>query len=242
MGNALQRNAKVYTPTVIDALSTLEKDLGGRQVIVGFLSLAPLTPDLAYILGILGDPAHGGKSLAECCAHGNILPGQLLTEIEKAAHLRGRVISSQIISSALPAVVRDVMMKAAPYEGTCNGECRGTGSVTPEPTKENPNPSPEPCETCQGTGRLVYQPKLEHQELALEMGRMLPKGQGLTINNANIAPAGGGGGGLGGALEKLTQLTDKLLYGDEADRPAYEQTEMRAPAAEGEVIDAQDQE
>lgn len=219
MGNALQRNARVFTPTVVGELKRLEEDLGGRQRLVGFLALAPLTPDLAYILGMLGDPAHDQKSLAEICATGNILPGQLLAEIEKAALLRGRVISAQAISHRLPAVVADVMMKAAPYEGTC-GECLGTGSHTPEPTQAIPNPSPGPCETCNGTGKLIYQPKLEHQELALEMGRMLPKGGGIMIQQNNTS-SGGQGGGLGsGALEKLTQLTDKLLYDEAPDAPA----------------------
>ena len=219
MGNALARNAQVFTPTVVSELETLERDLGGRQTIVGFLALAPLTPDLAYILGLLGDPAHGRKSLAEICAYGNILPGQLLAEIEKAAHLRGRVLSAQVVSQRLPAVVADVMRKAAPYEGAC-GECLGTGSITPDPTPEVPNPSHGPCEVCKGTGKLCYEPQLRHQELALEMGRMLPKSSGLQIIQNNTNTSGGSGGGLGsGALERLTQLTDKLLYGDEALAP-----------------------
>lgn len=220
MGNALQRNAKVFTPTVISELSTLEKDLGGRQQLVGFLALAPLTPDLAYILGLLGDPAHQHKTLAEICALGNILPGQLLVEIEKAALLRGRVISAQAISHRLPAVVADVMLKAAPYEGACS-ECLGTGSITPDPTPEKPNPTHEPCETCNGTGKLVYQPNLRHQELALEMGRMLPKGGGILIQQNNQSSSGQGSGLGSGALERLTQLTDKLLY----DAPAGESIE-----------------
>lgn len=216
MGNALQRNSKVFTPTVVSELETLEEQLGGRQQIVGFLALAPLTPDLAYILGMLGDPQHARKTLAEICAHGNILPGQLLAEIERAAHLKGRVLSAQVISQRLPTVVADVMMKAAPYEGAC-GECLGTGSITPDPTPDNPNPTHNPCETCNGTGKLIYQPNLRHQELALEMGRVLPKSSGLQIiqNNQNQSSSGGGGGLGSGALEKLTQLTDKLLYGEE---------------------------
>lgn len=229
MGNALERRKDVFTPTVVTQLSTLEKDLGGRSVLVGYLALAPLTPDLAYILGLLGDPAHARLSLAEICAKGNILPGQLLTEIEKAAHLRGRVIGAQIISQRLPAVVADVMKRAAPYEDPCT-ECRGTGTITPEPTQATPNPAPTACEVCLGTGQLTYQPQLRHQELALEMGRMLPKSSGLQIiqNNNN---QGGAGNGLGaGALERLTQLTDKLLYGEEAG----------APPIDAEVSDAED--
>jgi hypothetical protein len=229
---ALTRPTKVFTPTVVEELTTLEHDLGGRRRLVGYLSLAPLTPDLAYILGLLGDPDHARWTLAEICAKGNILPGQLLQEIERAAHLRGRVLSAQVVAARLPAVVADVMKKAAPYEGAC-GDCAGTGTLTPDPTPQVPNPGPGPCETCRGTGQLLYQPRLEHQELALDMGRMLPKGQGLIIQQNNQNSSGQGGGGLGvGALEKLTQLTDKLLYGDEAHAPAAE-AELVEPEGEG---------
>jgi hypothetical protein len=211
----LEKAAKTFTPSVVTELTALEKQLGGRQVLVGYLALAPLTPDLKFILGLLGDPAHAHLSLAAICAKGNILPGQLLAEIEKAAHLRGRVLSAQVVAQRLPAVVADVMMKAAPYEGACT-DCLGTGRITPDPTTAVPNPLHGPCSTCNGTGRLQYQPNLRHQELALEMGRMLPKSAGLQIIQNNQQNNLGGGGMGGGTLEKLTLLTDKLLYGDEA--------------------------
>ena len=217
-GSALARQAKAFTPAVVQQLATLERDLGGRQELVGLLVLAPLNDDLRYMLGLLGDPTFGQKSLAEICATGNILPGALLTLLESAALLRGRVIAAQTIGKALPAVVQDVMERAAPYAAPCNAGCQGTGSITPDPTPEVPNPRPAPCEVCRGTGLLLYRPDIEHQKLALEMGEMLPKGGGILIqqNNGQGATAGSLGGG---SLEQLQRLTDQILYGDaiEAD-------------------------
>lgn len=212
---ALARRQLAFSPAVVQQLATLEQQLGGRQELVGLLVLAPLTPDLEYILGQLGDPRHQTKTLATICAEGNILPGALLHQLEAAAMLRGKVLSAQIVGRALPAVVADVMKKAAPYEGACH-DCTGTGTHTPEPTTQVPNPIPQPCETCMGTGRLEYQPKLEHQELALEMGRMLPKGGGILIQNTQNNQGGGTGSLGGGSLEQLQRLTDKLLYEGDA--------------------------
>lgn len=208
---ALARRQAAFTPVVVQRLADLETALGGRGELVGLLMLAPLTPDLQYILGLLGTPTNQQKTLALICAEGNISPGQLLQQLESAALLQGKVLAAQVVGKGLPAVVADVMKKAAPYEAAC-GTCLGTGSVTPDPTPQTPNPGPGPCDTCMGTGRLMYQPDLRRQELALEMGKMLPKGGGLQIVQNNLNAGGGGGSLGGGTLEQITRLTDKLLY------------------------------
>lgn len=214
--------ASRFGPLVIQQLQVLEEELGGRQEIVGMLTLAPLNPDLRYILGLLGDPRYKAKSLAEICALGNILPGELMKHLSQAALLRGRVLAHHKIGAGIAAVVEDVVAKAAPYEGICNGPCQGTGSIVQNPTAENPNPGPEPCPVCRGQGKLIYPAQEDKQKLAIEMAGLLPKGGGLQIVNANVQ--GGGGGALGGAglgaLEQLQQVTDRILYGD--GRPAVD--------------------
>lgn len=217
MGNTISkaadnRIAKYFTPTVVDQLQLIEEEMGGRAQLVGMLVLAPLTADLKYVLGLLGDPQHQTKSLAAICALGNILPGELLKHLAAAALLRGKVRASQKIAEGIAAVTEDVMKRAAPYEAPCNGGCQGTGTITPEPTVQAPNPSPGPCEVCQGTGRLLYSPDLERQKLAIEMAQLLPKSGGFNIAvQQNNGPAGGSGGG---AMERLTALTDQILYGE----------------------------
>lgn len=205
-----RRAAKQFPATVVQELEAIEASLGGRQEIVGMLVLAPLTPDLRYLLGLLGDPRSATQSLAEICTLANVLPGALLKHLGEAALLRGKVLASQQIGLGIAAVTGDVMRRAAPYEEVCNAGCQGTGTITPDPSAAQPNPVPTPCETCLGTGRLRYQPDLERQKLAIEMANLLPKSGGINIAQIN-APAAGGTGE--GALEKIQQLSDQILYG-----------------------------
>jgi len=203
----------------VDQLRVIEEEMGGRSQLVGMLVLAPLTPDLKYVLGLLGDPQHQSKSLAEICAMGNILPGELLKHLASAALLRGKVRASQKIAEGIAAVTEDVMRRAAPYEAPCS-TCQGTGSITPDPTVQQPNPSPGPCEVCASTGKLIYAPDLERQKLAIEMAQLLPKSGGFNIalQQNNGVPTGSGGG----AMERLTALTDRILYGEGTRQPPPE--------------------
>lgn len=210
---ALQRKWDDFPPSVQEELTDLENRLGGRRGLCGLLALAPLNKDLRYVLGLLGDPRNDRTSLAAVCAQGNILPGELLKLLGQAALHKGQVLAKQKIGDHLPLVVDDLMRKAAPYRDSC-ADCLGTGSLTPDPTPEQPNPSPLPCPTCTGTGMLQYEPTFERQKLAIEMGGLLPKGGGIAIQtNVNLPPGGAGSAG-GGALEQLQSLTDELLYGE----------------------------
>lgn len=232
-----KRMARSFPPLVVQQLAEIEQGIGGRQQLVGMLALAPLTDDLRYILGLLGDPQHQSRSLAEICGLGNVLPGKLLEHLAAAALLRGKLQASQKIGDGIAAVAEDVMRRAAPYEAPCNGGCAGTGTITPEPTKDVPNPSPDPCEVCHGTGRLIYSPDLERQKLAIEMAQLLPKHAGIQIAQINGAGGSAGSGSAGmGALERLSALTDQILYGG----PPADEPEPEPPAdVEGEVLPQQ---
>ncbi len=207
-----QRAPRDFPPLVVQQLQELETELGGRQALVGMLTLAPLTKDLRYFLGLLGDPHCREHSLAEICTTANVLPGALLQELAQAAMLVGKVRAAQQVAKGIAAVAEDVIRRGAPYEEACT-TCRGTGSITPDPSAAQPNPSPGPCSTCQGGGRLRYEPELERQKLALELAQLLPKGGGVNIavQQNNQGSSGGGQG----TLEKITHLTDQLLYGDD---------------------------
>lgn len=249
------RSAPLFTPTVVKELAQIETDVGGRAALVGMLALAPLTKDLQYVLGLLGDPQRKGESLAELCAAANVLPGELLKHLAQAAMQRGRILAAQRIGAGMPAVVEDIMRRAAPFEDACHA-CLGTGSVVPDPTPETPNPVHQPCETCQGAGKLKYQPDLERQKLAVELSQLLPKGGGIQIAmQQNNVPGGGSGSTLGmGSLERLQMATDRILYGDElpgasmADpgdlepdgHSAPDQPRETAECPEGEILPPED--
>lgn len=225
---------------VVEQLRNLEGELGGRGRLVAMLTLAPLTPELRYILGLLGDPRYAAKPLAEICALGNILPGELLQVLMRAALVKGKLLATQAVGDGIAAVAKDLMEKAAPHEAPCY-TCRGLGTTMPEPTPEVPNPVALTCETCLGNGVLRYEPTLERQKLALELAQLLPKAGGLQILNQQIASGGGGGegsgeGSAGGSLfSKLQQLTDKVLYGADA-RTAEEASDG---PVEGEVLEGE---
>lgn len=233
---ALDRKSALYTLDVVRSLQTIERDLGGRTALVGLLALAPLTPDLRYVLGLLGDPTHQSVSLAEICARGNILPGDLLKHLATAALARGKLLAAQRIGDGIAAVADDIMRRAAPYEAPCNGGCQGTGAITQDPSPAEPNPKPELCEVCRGTGKLVYSPDLERQKLAVEMAQLLPKSGGIQIAQINTPATSGGAGGTG-PLESMQRLTDQLLYGHGASGGQEQEGEIvegSAPATTAE--------
>lgn len=212
----LARRAKAFPLTVITELATIEATLGGRAQIVGMLVLAPLTPDLRYLLGLLGDPLHARTPLADLCANGNVLPGVLLRHLADAALLRGKVEAAQKIGAGIAAVTADIMQRAAPYEDACH-TCQGIGTVTIDPTPQVPNPAPETCDVCRGTGKLIYRPELERQKLAVDLAQLLPKGSGVQIAVQQNNGQGAGGSGVSATLERLQALTDRVLYGADPD-------------------------
>lgn len=226
---ALQIKQKVYTPLVVQELQGIEDRLGGRAGLVGMLVLAPLTPDLSFVLGMLGDPLNVRLSLAEICARGNILPGDLLKELGAAALLSGQIAAKQKIGEGIAKVAEDLMRKAVPYEAAC-GECQGTGTFTPEPTPQIPNPSPGPCDVCRGTGKLIYQPSFETQKFVVEMAHLLPKSGGIQIGVQQNNGQASGGGSLS---DKLQLLSDDLLYRDRRPAPPAVDAD---PAIEGDLV------
>lgn len=230
--HALARMAKTFPPTVVSELRAIEERLGGRSALVGLLVLAPLTPDLRYLLGLLGDPQHLRLSLADLCARANVFPGEVLKHLSAAALMAGKVQASQQIGLGIAAVAADVMRRAAPYDEPCEA-CQGIGTLTPEPSASQPNPSPRPCEACAGKGRVRMEPDLDRQKLAIEMAQLLPKSAGIQIGMQQNNGGSTGGGGLSGTLERLQALSDRVLYGDDGDDETVEGMVVdETPAAE----------
>lgn len=204
------------------ALRQLEVTLGGRQKLVDALVLGATTDGIdadraQYVLGLLADPKFADKSLRTLAKLAGITIHELLKLYRAAAVQRAHLAALSHVVEALPAVTRDVMQKAVPYELECYG-CGGVGEVTPEPSKPVPNPGPETCRVCRGAGRLLHQPDLEHQKLALTLGGLLKgAGAGVTIINQQQQAQGGGGVPLttGDGLLQMQKLSEQALYGPE---------------------------
>ena len=186
------------------------------------LELGEGRPEVDRVLDYLADPRYTGYSLARICRLLDLSPAHFFTAYQTARQIRSKIAAMDKVADGIVPVVEDVMKRAAPYEHTCD-TCEGTGTVTPEPTKKNPNPEPERCETCRGVGKVTIYPELDRQKLALDLAQLLPKSAGVNILNqqnvqANLQPAGSG------TLEKMQQALASL-----ANRPLV----LEADATEG---------
>lgn len=216
------RLTKAARTVVDDALTALERTVGGRKRLVDALSLGgsgKIPPARAqYILGLLADPKNDGYSLRRIANKAGVGLEDLLQLYRDSTVMRAHIQSVTTVAAGLPGVVADVMARSVPYEDTC-GVCAGVGQVTPEPTKKQPNPSPQPCGACRGSGRLTYLPDLERQKLALSLGGLLKGGTGTTVNvlqQQAQAPAGTGPSTplvAGDTLVQMQKLTEQALRG-----------------------------
>ena len=196
---------------VVESLTLIEKALGGRDKIVAALAHAPKSRDLDYLLGLIGDPRTASEPLANLCAQGGITPGELIEAYKSGEIARAQALATQKVGDKLAAVAEDTMARALPQTGTCRA-CEGTGTFTPEPTKKKPNPAPEKCLICFGVGTVTVVGDLEHKKLALEMGKLLQKGGGVSLNvNQQVGVLTGASSG--GSLERMQAATDAILYG-----------------------------
>ena len=225
--------AKPPAPLAVNAaaeLSRLEQEFGGRQYLVQALTFAKQTKDIRYLLGLIADPENNSLSLAEICRIGRILPGELVAALASGTDLRSQLLAKQRIAARIPAVVGEVMQKAAEYEDDCN-DCLGTGKITADPTDDEPNPGPTDCTTCNGGGRLKYPADGKCRDLALEMAG-LTGGSGAGAVNVNVHQnVGVFAGGSYEGYERLQEAMDVVLYGAGSGVPDID-------VAEGEVVRA----
>jgi hypothetical protein len=216
------------------ALGTLEAELGGRTGILAALALAPLTRDTRYFQGLLADPANQQVSLLEICRLADLQPGTVLRLIQAGLTATSSLRAQYAIATRTPAVVKDLMHRAAPHIDACTN-CQGIGTTTADPSPDQPNPSPEPCEACGGTGQLQYSADPECRRLALDLSGLLPKAGGIQITNQQLALAGQGGdvtGSLGGGeLERFQEAMDQVLFGGGSASLPAAQTFLDPPPA-----------
>lgn len=194
----------------VKQLATIESDLGGRDVLIGTLALAPLNKDGKYFLNLLSDPERAESSLLALIDESRLRPGQVISWIEAGLTAGSQLRARVHIAARTPAVVADVMKLGAPHEQACE-KCQGTGTITPDPTDEQPNPPPGPCPICLGAGALQYPADEEARKLALDLSGMLPKAGGISITNTNnqLAVVAGGTGDL----DLFQEAMDRILYG-----------------------------
>lgn len=194
------------------AVMEFERALGGRDALIDVLAVADGAPEVAKVINLLLDTRYESFSLRRICLMTGLTVADFFAAYKKASIVRAHIQTAPIIAAKLVGVVEDLMTRAQPHYLTCM-VCRGTGSITPEPTKEKPNPGPEPCKSCVDGKQLVL-PDLDRQKLALEVAELIKPRGGMVFNQANLLNAGGGDRGLGspGALEQLQQAASAVLF------------------------------
>jgi hypothetical protein len=210
------------SPAVGQALSEIEAAAGGRAALVEALSALPPSDKLTYVLGLLADPRHDARSLSSLCKAGGVHIGELIEAFKRGVHAKALIRATVSIATHTPAVVEDVMVRAQPHLIDCPA-CHGSLLIL------NPDDATAhkiPCTRCVDlngipTGKIVQQPDLDRQKLALDLANLLPKkGPSVVVDqrrSALLLQDSSPGG-----LTKLTEAVDRILH-------------ARIPAAE--VID-----
>jgi len=192
-------------------LASLEAAIGGRDALIGALSLAPLDRDGKYFLSLLSDPDREKTPLLEVIHQARLRPGRILGWVE-AGLTAGSTLAAKVhIARGTPVVVAEVMKQGARYQDDC-GACQATGTITPEPSPADPNPSPAPCPHCRGVGQLSYPADPDARKYALELSGLLPKGGGISITNTNLNAVSASAGGAG-EVDRFQEAMDRVLYG-----------------------------
>ena len=222
--------ASKLTPEELDLSTTavlaFEAALGGRAALIDALAVAQDAPDVARVVDLLLDPRYDRCSLRRLCTMAGLTIADFFLAYKKATLVRAHIEAAPIIARKLVGIVDDLMTRAQPHYVPCS-TCRGTGTVVPEPTRDQPNPRPEPCRACTN-GQVLLFPDLDRQKLALEVAELIKPRASLTFNQANVLAPGGRGPTAPGALEQLQQAASAILFA----RPAA------APPVAGEVIES----
>jgi hypothetical protein len=232
--SAAARGRLAKTPLgerIQDTLRQLEHELGGREALMGVLALNTRSQALTELMGLLADPLHDRDNLGVLCFQAGVTTGDLLSAYQSGLMHFAQTLAKREVAEHLPAVTRDVMVRAQPIEESC-WPCRGTGIILIPATKTEPEVE-EACNTCQGTGRVTRIPELDRQKAALDLGEMFPKKGGLSIGVQQINNQGQPAPTAGGTLEKLQQAVSAVLYTDDEVLEA----EVLEPAPESPAAD-----
>lgn len=195
------------------AVLTFIEAVGGRQALTDTLAVAATATELQPIAQLLLDSRYDGQPVTRLCRLAGLTVADLLVAYRKALVAKAHIKAAVSIAERIPAVVDDVLRRAAPHDLPCDA-CQGLGETRPRATKADPLPIPVPCSRCRGSGQTHHLPDLDRQKLALELAQLSQKSGGIFVqqnNVANDAPSAGLAAGPG-ALESLQQAVSQILY------------------------------
>lgn len=161
--------------------------LGGKAGIIDTLSVASDVPEVEKLLRLCLDPRYDGVALKKLCTLAGLTVVDLFSAYKKAMIVKAHLLAYETITRRLPAIVEDVMKRAAPYEIPCNG-CGGKGEIVDD--EGGKSAALITCPTCNGHKVLVQLPDLDRQKVALELAQLVQKAAGINIqqNNVQVPP------------------------------------------------------
>ena len=195
-------------PVAVAIVAAWVKAVGGRDKLVEALLTAPTgDPRLDYVIGLLADPAHDARAMAEVCALGGVTLGELIEGYKRGILAGPQAHAIGKLAAKLPEMMDDLLAKAVPYDVPC-GSCNGVGKVSPP---DAPDAAPVLCRACNGTGAHRRQPDLETQKVVLEMGKLTSKGgAGVLVQTNHFAPTRSSASPA--AFGSLMAAVDRILH------------------------------
>jgi hypothetical protein len=193
------------------AIDATIKALGGKEGLLDVLAVASDVPEVDELLRLIVDPRYKDVSLRQLCTHAGLTVVDLFTAYRKAIVVKTQLLSYQIVSQRIEAVVLDVMQRAAPFKIPCYA-CGATGETT---DPEAPTGPKIVCAQCAGHKELLQLPDLDRQKLALELAQLVQKGGGINIqqNQLTVPPADPEPDQPTGGLLELQRAVHELLSG-----------------------------
>jgi hypothetical protein len=173
-----------------EALDRFEEALGGRDLLVEALLLAPPDPDRDALMGLLADPQNDYRTLGTIAGDLNFSAGEVLALFRDGERAKAQILALHEVTSQAPAVARDVMRRAQNHYRLCTG-CNGSGEVWDQPKNKAGDPIGDAVKVahayCDGTGQILVDASLDHQKIALDLVGLLSKGGPGTVVNVDAS-------------------------------------------------------
>lgn len=163
------------------AIDAIEAAVGGRQALIRAFELVD-DPGLTEAINLIADPRLDARKLSVLCRRAGISIGELLEAYKRGVYAHMQLQVTTTIAEKTPAVVEDVLVRAAPHLVPCS-LCHGQQQIT-----LGADTAPCRCTTTDTPGQELVLPDLARQKLALDLANLLPKAGPLVAIQQNNTP------------------------------------------------------
>ena len=222
--NFLITTGKKFPPVTVQSILDLQTYFGGRNQICAVLLHAASTPEHERLVKVVTDPTYETLSIPDLLCQAKFTANQFfeaLRDGQKAKALfdqqRGHTYGMGVVADAAPAVSKDLVRRAQPYErlcDTCHGRKTIQVAVKGKKKGESDHFIDVPCDECLGIGYVKREADGAAVDQVLNVLGLVAKG-GPVINNTQQTQVLAHN--AGGSLTDLVRFTDRVLYGDASE-------------------------